>query len=157
MKDEGLSLIVQNIVSLLFPLALIFSFYIILFGHVTPGGGFQGGAVGASAVVMLIVAFGAKKIHEKMGHDNMSIVESTGALIFILTGLIGLIVASTFLSNFLVGTSLFGEIPSWGSNPGILNSGGILPILNIAVGMKVIAGLSAVVLLMALAMEGKKK
>jgi len=157
MTDEGLSLIVQNIVSLLFPLALIFSFYIILFGHVTPGGGFQGGAVGASAVVMLIVAFGAKKIHGNMSHENMSIFESTGALIFILTGLIGLIVASTFLSNFLVDTPLFGEIPAWGSNPGILNSGGILPVLNIAVGMKVIAGLSAVVLLMALAMEGKKK
>jgi len=157
MTDEGLSLIVQNIVSLLFPIALIFSFYVIIFGHVTPGGGFQGGAVGASAVVMLIVAFGAKKIHGHISHENMSILESTGALIFILTGLIGLIVASTFLSNFLVDTSLFGEIPAWGSNPGILNSGGILPVLNIAVGMKVIAGLSAVVLLMALAMEGKKK
>lgn len=157
MKDEGLSLIVQNIASILFPLTLIFAFYIILFGHVTPGGGFQGGAVGASAVVMLIVAFGAKKIHEKMTHDHMSIFESTGALIFIITGLTGLFVASTFLSNFLVGTPLFGDIPSWGSNPGILNSGGILPILNIAVGMKVIAGLSAVVLLMALSMEGKKK
>ena len=157
MTDEGLSLIVQNIVSLLFPLALIFSFYVILFGHVTPGGGFQGGAVGASAVVMLIVAFGAKKIHGNMSHEHMSIFESTGPLILILTGLIGLIVASTFLSNFLVDTPLFGEIPAWGSNPGILNSGGILPILNIAVGMKVIAGLLAIVLLMALAMEGKKK
>jgi multicomponent Na+:H+ antiporter subunit B len=157
MNNEGLSPIVQTISSLLFPLTLIFAFYIILFGHVTPGGGFQGGAVGASAVVMLIVAFGAKKIHDKMNHDNMSIFESTGGLIFILTGLIGLLVASTFLSNFLVGEFLFGEIPAWGSNTGVLNSGGILPILNIAVGMKVIGGLSAVVLLMALTMEGKKK
>ena len=157
MNNEGLSPIVQTIASLLFPLTLIFAFYIILFGHVTPGGGFQGGAVGASAVVMIIVAFGAKKIHDKMNHDTMSFFESTGALIFILTGLIGLLVASTFLSNFLVGEFLFGKIPSWGSNPGILNSGGILPILNIAVGMKVIAGLSAVVLIMALSMEGKKK
>jgi multicomponent Na+:H+ antiporter subunit B len=157
MNNEGLSPIVQTISSLLFPLTLIFAFYIILFGHVTPGGGFQGGAVGASAVVMLIVAFGAKKIHDKINHDNLSIFESTGGLIFIITGLIGLLVASTFLSNFLVGEFLFGEIPAWGSNPGVLNSGGILPILNIAVGMKVIGGLSAVVLIMALTMEGKKK
>jgi multicomponent Na+:H+ antiporter subunit B len=157
MKNEGLSPIVQTIAGLLFPLTLIFAFYIILHGHITPGGGFQGGAVGASAVVMLIVAFGAKKIYDKMGQEEMSIFESLGALIFVITGLLGLVVATSFLSNFLVGEALFGEIPAWGSNPGILNSGGFLPILNIAVGMKVIAGLSAVVLLMSLATEEEKK
>ncbi len=120
-------------------------------GHVTPGGGFQGGAVGASAVVMLIVAFGAKKLHDKISEEGISSFESIGAIIFVLTALLGLFMAVTFLSNFLVDGAIFGEIPVWGSNPGILNSGGILPILNIAVGIKVIGGLSVVVLLMALA------
>jgi len=57
--------------------------------------------------------------------------------------------------NFLVGSPFFGEIPH-GGNTGILNSGGILPILNIAVGLKVMAGLSAVVAVMALS-AGEKK
>jgi len=48
-------------------------------------------------------------------------------------------------------------LPPFGSNSGILNSGGILPLLNIAVGMKVIGGLSAVVLVMALATKEEKK
>ena len=155
-NNGGLSPIVQTIAGILFPIILIFSFYIILFGHLTPGGGFQGGAVGASAILMVIVTFGAKKIYDKMAHETMSIFESIGAIAFVITGLLGVAVSATFLNNFLVGEPLFGEIPIWGSNTGILNSGGFLPILNIAVGIKVIAGLSSVVLLMALAKEGKE-
>lgn len=157
MKSEGLSPIVQTIAGILFPLTFIFALYVIMHGHVTPGGGFQGGAVGASAVVMLIVAFGAKKLHDKISEEGISSFESIGAIIFVLTALLGLFMAATFLSNFLVDGAIFGEIPVWGSNPGILNSGGVLPILNIAVGIKVIGGLSVVVLLMALASKEEEK
>ena len=157
MKSEGLSPIVRTIVAILFPLTFIFALYVIMHGHVTPGGGFQGGAVGASAVVMLIVAFGAKKLHGKISEEGISSFESIGAIIFVLTAILGLFAAATFLSNFLVDGLIFGEIPVWGPNPGVLNSGGVLPILNIAVGMKVIGGLSVVVLLMALASKEEEK
>lgn len=157
MKSEGLSPIVQTIAGILFPITLIFSFYVIMHGHLTPGGGFQGGAVGASAIIMLIVAFGAKKIHDMVSEEGISSFESIGALIFVLTAILGIFMATTFLSNFLVGKAIFGEIPVWGSNPGVLNSGGILPLLNIAVGMKVIGGLSVVVLVMALATKEEEK
>lgn len=157
MKSEGLSPIVQTIAGILFPITLIFSFYVIMHGHLTPGGGFQGGAVGASAIIMLIVAFGAKKIHDMVSEEGISSFESIGALIFVLTAILGIFMATTFLSNFLVGKAIFGEIPGWGSNPGVLNSGGILPLLNIAVGMKVIGGLSVVVLVMALATKEEEK
>lgn len=157
MKSEGMSPIVKTIAGLLFPMILIFSFYVIMHGHLTPGGGFQGGAIGASAVVMLIVAFGAKKIHDMVSEEGISSFESIGALMFIIIAILGLFMATTFLSNFLVGDTIFGEIPKWGSNAGILNSGGVLPLLNIAVGMKVIGGLSAVVLAMALASKEEEK
>ena len=150
MKEERMSVIVTTIASLLFPFIIIFSFYVIMHGHLTPGGGFQGGAIGASAIVMLIVAYGAREIRKKVGEENLSIFESIGGLIFVVVGLLGFIMASTFLYNFLVGSELFGKIPPFGSNPGYLNTGGILPILNIAVGMKVIGGLASVVLVMAL-------
>ncbi len=156
MKSEGLSPIVQTIAGILFPMILIFSFYVIMHGHLTPGGGFQGGAIGASAVVMLIVAFGAKNIEKKIREEKLSAFESIGGVVFIAVALLGLVMASTFMSNFLVGDIIFGKIPPFGSNLGILNSGGILPILNLAVGMKVIGGLSAVVLVMALASKEEK-
>ncbi|HHH78271.1 MAG TPA: sodium:proton antiporter [Thermoplasmatales archaeon] len=149
-NGEGLSPIVKVISSMLFPFIMIFSFYVIMHGHLTPGGGFQGGAIGASAVVMLIVAFGARHTERRAGEEKLSAFESIGGTVFVVVALFGFIMAATFMSNFLVGTSVFGEIPPFGSNPGILNTGGILPILNFAVGMKVIGGLSAVVLAMAL-------
>ena len=149
-NGEGLSPIVKVISSMLFPFIMIFSFYVIMHGHLTPGGGFQGGAIGASAVVLLIVAFGARHTERRAGEEKLSAFESIGGTVFVVVALFGFIMAATFMSNFLVGTSVFGEIPPFGSNPGILNTGGILPILNFAVGMKVIGGLSAVVLAMAL-------
>jgi len=157
MKSEGMSPIVQTIAGILFPIVLIFSFYVIMHGHLTPGGGFQGGAIGASAVAMLIVAFGAKKINDMVSEEGVSSFESIGGLVFVIVAILGLFMATTFLSNFLVGDTIFGKIPPFGSNAGILNSGGILPLLNIAVGMKVIGGLSAVVLVMALATKEEEK
>ena len=70
MSDEKMSVIVQTIAGMLFPMVLIFSFYVILHGHLTPGGGFQGGAIGASAVALLIVAYGSKTIEKKMAEEN---------------------------------------------------------------------------------------
>jgi len=157
MNENGdrMSIIVQTIASILFPLALIFSFYVIMHGHLTPGGGFQGGAIGASAVALLIVAFGAKYVEGKMEEENLSIFESLGGLVFVIVSILGFFLAATFLTNFLVGEPLFGIIPAWGEAP--LNSGGVLPILNLAVGMKVIGGLASVVLILAIASkEGEK-
>jgi multicomponent Na+:H+ antiporter subunit B len=151
MRQDEMTPVVKTIAALIFPFIIIFSFYVIMHGHLTPGGGFQGGAIGASAIVMLIVAYGARNVKKKAKEENLSIFESIGGLVFVIVGIIGFVAASSFLYNFLVGEPLFGTIPPFGSNPGILNSGGILPILNIAVGMKVIGGLASVVLVMALA------
>ena len=157
MHNEGLSPIVKIIAAMLFPFILLYSMYIILHGHVTPGGGFQGGAIGASAVVLLIVAFGADYVQRKTSKENISMLESIGGLTFIITGLLGLIAATTFLTNFLVGEPFLGEIPTWGGGAGILNSGGTLPLLNMAVGLKVIGGLASVVLVMALATKKEEQ
>jgi len=128
---------------------LIYGLYIIMHGHLTPGGGFQGGAVFASGVAMLIVAFGSYNIHQRLKEHHLSILESSGALIFIGLAFGGL--ATLFFYNFLVGSSIFGHIPPSGPNPGDMWSGGVIPIMNLAVGLKVLAGLSAVLLTMALA------
>ncbi|MBC7080919.1 MAG: sodium:proton antiporter [Thermoplasmatales archaeon] len=151
MNKGEMSVIVKTIAGFLFPIAMIFSFYVIMHGHLTPGGGFQGGAVGASAIALLIVAFGIRYVEKKSDEEKISLFESIGGIIFVLVSLIGIFLSATFLTNFLVGEEIFGKIPSWGEAP--LNSGGILPILNIAVGMKVIGGLSSVLIIIALAVK----
>lgn len=132
----------------LVPFVFIFGLYVIMHGHLTPGGGFQGGAVFASGVVMLIAAFGSQKIHGKLKERHLSIMESGGALAFIGLAFGG--IGVVFFYNFLVGSSIFGNIPPSGPNPGDIWTGGVIPLMNLAVGLKVIAGLSTIVLTMAL-------
>ena len=54
-----MSKIVRTVSNQLILLVLIFGLYIIMHGHVTPGGGFQGGAIVASGTALIIVAFGS--------------------------------------------------------------------------------------------------
>ncbi len=144
-----MSKIVRTISTFLVMFIFIYGLYLIMHGHLTPGGGFQGGAVFASGVALLIVAFGSYKVHQHLEEHHLSILESSGALIFIGLAFGG--IATIFFYNFLVGSPIFGQIPPTGSNPGDIWTGGVIPLMNLAVGLKVLAGLSAILLTMALA------
>ena len=144
----GMSRIVKTIASTTFPIILIYGLYVIAHGHLTPGGGFQGGAVVASGCAMILVAYGSVWTMGKIKEKNLSILESVGAIGFIGLAFLGIIFGTAFFSNFLVGTeSLFGGIPLNGAAD--INTGGIIPLMNFAVGLKVIAGLFAIVYIMA--------
>ncbi len=144
-----MSKIVRTMASFLILFVLIYGLYIIMHGHSTPGGGFQGGAVVASGVALLIVAFGSHSIHRSLLERRLSILISIGLLIFIGLAFGGM--AGTFFYNFLVGSPIFGHIPPSGPNPGEMSSGGVIPIMDIGVGLNVAGGLSAILLVMALA------
>jgi len=149
-----LSKIVRTVANQLILFILIFGLYVIAHGHLTPGGGFQGGAVIVSGVVMLLVAFSSKELKKSLRERTLSIMESSGALIFIGLAFAGIGIA--FFYNFLVGTPIFGRIPATGPGPGDIWTGGFIPLMNLAVGLKVVAGLSAVVLAMALFSSGEE-
>ena len=149
-----LSKIVRTVANQLILFVLIFGLYVIAHGHLTPGGGFQGGAVVVSGLVMLLVAFSSEDLKKTVRERTLSIMESTGALIFAILGFAGL--GTVFFYNFLVGSPIFGRIPPTGPNPGDFWTGGFIPLMNFAVGLKVIAGLSAVVLAMALFARGEE-
>ena len=144
-----MSKIVRTIANLLVPFILMFGAYIVIHGHITPGGGFQGGAVLASGIALLVVAYNSSKVQKYLKESHLSIIESSGALMFIGLAFAGL--AVTFFFNILIGSPIFGQIPPAGSNPGFIWTAGVIPLMNIAVGLKVIAGLTAIVLVMALA------
>ncbi|MGB9666444.1 MAG: hydrogen gas-evolving membrane-bound hydrogenase subunit E [Candidatus Cryosericum sp.] len=108
---------------IIFPFVVLFGVYIILHGHLTPGGGFQGGAIIASGVLMLYLA--NPEMH--LARNNLLITEGLAGLTYVLLGAAGLFMpARSFLANFLpLGT------------PGLILSAGILLPLYIAVGVKV--------------------
>ena len=120
---EPASLILKTGCRFLFPLILLFGAYIFIHGHLTPGGGFQGGAIIASAFLLVYLGCRERKINEVTN----KITESIAGLVFIVMGLIGLTVGGHyFLSNFMPK----GEINT-------LFSSGIIPIIYIAIGFKV--------------------
>jgi multicomponent Na+:H+ antiporter subunit B len=112
-------------------LILLFGAYVFVHGHLTPGGGFQGGAIVASAFLLVYLGCRGKRAAE----TGMKITESLGGLIFILIGLIGLLIGGHyFLSNFLPKGTL-----------GSLFSAGTIPIIYVAIGFKVGAELAGVI------------
>ena len=133
-----------------FPISIIlicFGIMTILGGHITPGGGFQGGAMMASGIILSLVVYGLGNSPLELSHTYIEVLESIGALGFVIFGLIGLFVGGFYLYN--VGTDLFNVVPAAIQNvlhyPDVTNAG-IIPYLNIFVGLKVFAGLSAIVI-----------
>jgi energy-converting hydrogenase B subunit I len=145
--NTGMSIIVRTITRLVYGLALVFGFYVIMHGHLTPGGGFQGGAVVASASALLLVAFGAAGIKGHLNHHLLQTLEEIGALAFLALGFVG--VGTAFFYNLLANSGgVFGSSVPLGPNAGVFNAGGTLPLMNWAVGLKVMTGIAAIVIAM---------
>jgi multicomponent Na+:H+ antiporter subunit B len=116
---------------LLVPLILLLGVYVFVNGHLTPGGGFQGGVILASAFFLAVLARPARAL----SHDVMSLIEGVAGAAFILIGLWALAAGGEFLQPQL-GKGVLGQ----------LFSAGTLPLLYLAVGLKVgaeLAGLLA--------------
>ena len=124
------SLIVRKGSQFLFPLILLFGGYIFLHGHLTPGGGFQGGSVIASAFLLMFLGNTGYRLRQR----PLAVTESLAGITFVIIGLIGLAIGGYFLNNFLPKGSEFA-----------LFSAGVIPILYAAIGLKVGAELTGIV------------
>ncbi|MBN2526994.1 MAG: sodium:proton antiporter [Deltaproteobacteria bacterium] len=118
--------------SLLFPLILLFGAYVFINGHLSPGGGFQGGAIIASALMLTILA----NPNRHVGHGFFWAIESISGFVFVLLGIAGLVLAGGFLDSRVLPPGTFGHVAS----------AGLIPVIYIFVGLKVGAELSSVVL-----------
>jgi len=127
---EKPSLILTTGCRFLFPLIIVFGAYVFLHGHLTPGGGFQGGVIVASAFLLTYLGCAGRRIHKA----TLSAVESLAGLAFVAAGLAGLAVGGYFLMNVL---------PKGTVNT--LFSAGIIPVIYIAIGLKVGAELAGIV------------
>ncbi len=143
------STIVQKVFAA--PLVFIivaFGVVITLGGHITPGGGFQGGSVIATAFFLSVVVYGFKKNVFNLSHNSLETLEGVGALIYLCLGLVGLGLSGYYLYN--VGADLY---PYLGvgdtatrlfSYPDSTNAG-IIPYLNIGIALKVLSGFCTII------------
>ena len=144
--EKGMSLIVKTITRLTVGLILLYGIYIVLHGHVSPGGGFAGGVIIALSFIHLMLAYGKEVAFKKLSKAWASVFESIGAIMFLGIALLGF-TGGYFFLNFL----------SKGE-PFKLFSAGIIPLCNIAICLKVGAGLFAIfVALVLLKLESEKK
>lgn len=116
--------ILQKLALLLVPPIIIFGIYVILNGHLSPGGGFSGGAIIGAGFIFYLNAFGFKKTEKFFTYKTFTTVTVASLLFY----------ASAKSYAFFTGANhLESHIPK-GIPGNILSSGLILP-LNIAVGM----------------------
>lgn len=119
-------IILQKCACVLVPLILVFGIYIVLNGHLSPGGGFSGGAVLGSGLILYLNAFGFQKT-ERFFTEKVYRRITLAALTFYC-------LAKSY--SFYTGANhLESHIPL-GTPGAILSSGLILP-LNICVGLVV--------------------
>jgi multicomponent Na+:H+ antiporter subunit B len=122
-KDDS---ILQKITFLLFPIIVIFGIYVILNGHISPGGGFSGGAIIGAGLILYANAFGFEKLNRFFTEKTYKTISFSALAFYCL--------AKSY-SFFTGANHLESGIPL--GNPGdIISSGLILP-LNICVGMVV--------------------
>lgn len=122
--------LVQTAAQIIFPMIILFGVYIFINGHLTPGGGFQGGAVIASGSMLYLLAMPHQPFNSALLHR----IESISGFFYVVIGVLGIILAGGFLDNRIMGLGNFGT----------LFSAGAIPIIYSLIGLKVGSELSAV-------------
>lgn len=144
---EGMSTIVKKVTQLLAGIIFIYGIYIVLHGHITPGGGFAGGVIIAGAFILLILAFGSSALNLKKEVAGTSNTESVAILMVVILALMALLFgAKVFFSNFLAK----GE-------PGELLSAGVIPLYNIFIGIEVAGAILTIFLALVIFKEESSK
>ncbi|MCF7912452.1 MAG: Na(+)/H(+) antiporter subunit B [Candidatus Cloacimonetes bacterium] len=122
-KKRRASEILKSGTSFLLPLIILFGVYIFTHGHLTPGGGFQGGVVIASAIVLLLLA----DTSMQPNHNILNWLESLSGAFYIILGILGIVLAGGFLDNRFLPLGEFGRI----------FSAGAIPVIYSLIGLKV--------------------
>lgn len=127
-------------------LILLFGIYVVVFGDLTPGGGFAGGVVIACSYVLLMLAFGREYLEKIFPPALAFRLLCAGTLVFVSVALAGLIYglfvepseATGFFWNFIYQKNLFGHRVE-------LLKAGIIPLAELAIGLIVSSGLFLVI------------
>ncbi|QPP08496.1 sodium:proton antiporter [Streptomyces bathyalis] len=120
---------IRRLGMVMLPVALLVGLYVVAHGQITPGGGFQGGVVVATALHLLYVAADYGALERIRPLSPYEIGDAAGEAAYVVTGISTVLAGSAFLTNVLpLGTF------------GTLTSGGTVVLLNAAVGMEVACG-----------------
>jgi multisubunit Na+/H+ antiporter MnhB subunit len=144
---KGMSVIVKKTTQLLAGLIFLYGIYIIVHGHLTPGGGFAGGVVIAGAFILIILAFGSDFLNLQKEEMGTTLRENVAVLIVLLLAVSGFFVGMrVFFANYLPKGTV-----------GELVSAGMLPLYNIFVGIEVASSIFIIFLALIIYKEEDSK
>jgi multicomponent Na+:H+ antiporter subunit B len=115
------------------PFMFLFGFYLLSYGHLSPGGGFQGGVVIASGVILLAMSGGVQRVEALFPLGSLSLLETVTYFLLLATGVAGMVLGVGFLGS-LSGTETALAVPRVG----------FILLLNVLIGLKVGAGVSII-------------
>jgi len=144
-QQHGMTSIVKNTARLVSGFIAIFGVYVALTGHLGPGGGFAGGVIVSSAGALIVLAFGRRLATKVITDEVVHVADALGASLFLLIAVLGFLTGAFFASFIPVG------------DLGHLKSAGTIPLSNLAILVKVGAGLlGAFLALSAFRLAGKE-
>ena len=140
MKNENIRIrhVIQHSLDLVFPLTMVYMCYIILHGHLSPGGGFQGGVLVVGVNLMLYFANGYEDTASALSMGFLHTAEGLASIFYVALAMLGIAVGAQFCQNVLYTHGAVGE----------LYSSGTVFWMNVTVGVKVITGIGSISLLM---------
>lgn len=133
---KGMTVVVKKTTQLIAGLVFLYGIYIIIHGHLTPGGGFAGGVILAGSFILLILAYGSDFLHLVREEAGTTLYENLAILVVLVLALSGL----------LLGTHVF--FLNWAPKgvAGELISAGLMPLYNIFIGIEVAASILSIFL-----------
>ena len=135
---EVKNVIVKTAADVFLPLALVLGFYVILHGNISPGGGFQGGVIVASAAILLYLGYGYGTTAKALKPEFIRKNEAVAAVCYVTLALLGIFMGANFCRNVFFDNGNIGD----------LFSAGTISFMNYAVGYKVLTGVAFLLLLM---------
>ena len=118
--------ILQKVAFILVPVIFIFGIYVILNGHISPGGGFSGGALIGAGMILYVSAFGFDKMQKFFNEETYKVVKVAALCTYCAVITYYIYMGANDLDNHIpLGT------------PGMIFSAGIILWLNIFVGIEV--------------------
>ena len=109
-KDSG-DVIVKTLARLLMPFIVSYALYVVMHGHHSPGGGFQGGVILAAGFVLLVISHGLERTRRRMSEKLAGIMSCIGVFIYGGVGLLCLILGGNYLDYGTMAGILSVETP----------------------------------------------
>jgi multicomponent Na+:H+ antiporter subunit B len=122
----------------LMPLMLVYMLYLILHGHLSPGGGFQGGVLMVAVVTILYLGHGYETTARSLSANLLHGTEGFASIMYVALAMLGVSVGARFCQNILYMHGAVGDLYSTGT----------IFWMNLTVGIKVLTGVGSIALLM---------